>query len=130
MAVPRPDASPLPYGSLDYYQVHYIVETGDAHTEQFMAKCEPITKGRFGDKRVVAVKWTGTSGFADMLQKDMRLTDILKEVMLQEGEIRVDPLDDHVRIYGQWRHHESPKAVHAMAEAADMIAGHIKAMVK
>ena len=128
--VPRQDASPLPYGSLDYYQVHYIVETGDAHTEQFLAKCEPITKGRFGDKRVVAVKWTGTSGFADTLQNDMRLTDMLKEVVLQEGEIRVDPLDDHVRIYGQWRHNESPKAVQAMAEVADVIAGHIKAMAR
>jgi len=49
-------------------QVHYIVETGDAaDTEQFLARCERITKGHFGDKRVVAVKWMGTSAFADKL---------------------------------------------------------------
>jgi hypothetical protein len=130
VVVPRQDAAPLPYGGLDYYQVHYIVETGDANTEQFMARCEPITKGRFGDKRVVGVKWTGTSSFADTLQNDMRLTDLLKEVMLEEGEIRVDPLDDHVRIYGKWKHNERPRGISAMAEVADVIAGHIKAMVK
>lgn len=128
--VPRQDAAPLPYGMLDYYQIHYIVETGDAHTEQFFAKCEPITKGRFGDRRVVSVKWTGTSSFADTLQNDTRLTDLLKEVMLNDGEIRVDPLEDHVRIYGKWKHGGDLKANHAMAEAADVIAGHIKAIAQ
>jgi hypothetical protein len=130
MLVPRQDASPLPYGTLDYYQVHYIVETGEADNEQFLARCEPITKGRFEDKRVVAVKWTGASAFADALQNDMRLTELLKEVMLHEGEIRVDPLEDHVRIYGKWNHDENLKANQAMIEVADLIAGRIKGLTK
>jgi hypothetical protein len=126
----RQDAIPLPYGALDYYQIHYIVETGEAaDTEQFLAKCERITKGHFGDKRVVAVKWTGASAFADKLQNDARLTEQLKKVLMHEGEIRVDPLDGHVRIYGRWNHEKNLQADAAMVEVADIIAGHIKATI-
>jgi hypothetical protein len=125
----RQDAVPLPYGTLGYYQVHYIVETGDAPTEQVLAKCESLTKGHFSEKRVVAVRWTGASAFAERLQNDSRLTELLKEVLLHEGEIRVDPLDGHVRIYGKWNHEENLQANPAMVEAADLIAGHIKAAV-
>jgi hypothetical protein len=126
-----PDATPLPYGALDRYQVHFIVETnGSVDTEQFLARCERITKGHFGDKRVVAVKWTGASAFADTLQNDARLTELLKRVLLREGEIRVDPLDNHVRIYGRWSYEEGLQPDEAMVEAADVIAGHIKAHTK
>ncbi|AIC14719.1 hypothetical protein [Nitrososphaera viennensis] len=126
----KQDAMPLPYGALDYYQIHYIVSTGDnngANTQQFLARCEPITKGHFSEKRVVAVKWTGASAFADKLQQDERLTELLKQVLLHEREVRVDPLDGHVRIYGRWNHDENLKANPAMVEIADIIAGHIKA---
>jgi hypothetical protein len=128
----KQDAMPLPYGALDYYQIHYIVETGNnANTQQFLAKCEPITKGRFSEKRVVAVKWTGASAFADRLQEDPQLTELLKQVLLSEREIRVDPLDGHVRIYGKWRpQHENLKANDIMVEIADRIAGYIKSASK
>ncbi|MEO9363534.1 MAG: hypothetical protein ABI348_06490 [Nitrososphaera sp.] len=125
----KPDAIPLPYGALDYYQVHYIVETGDddTNTQKFLARCEPITKGHFSEKRVVAVKWTGASAFADKLQQDEHLTELLKQVLLHEREVRIDPLDGHVRIYGRWNHEENLKANRTMVEIADIIAGHIKA---
>lgn len=124
----KQDATPLPYGALDYYQVHYIVETGDeTNTQKFLAKCEPITKGHFSEKRVVAVKWIGASAFADKLQQDERLTELLKQVLLHEREVRVDPLDGHVRIYGRWNHEENLKANPTMVEIADIIAGYIKA---
>ncbi|MEM3159598.1 MAG: hypothetical protein QXJ74_02325 [Nitrososphaera sp.] len=123
----RQDASPLPYGTLGYYQVHYIVDTGNANTEQVLARCEPMTKGHFSEKRVVAVRWTGYPAFAERLQNDSRLTELLKEVLLHEGEIRVDPLDGHVRIYGGWNHEENLQANQAMVEAADLIAGHVRA---
>ncbi|WP_148700593.1 hypothetical protein [Candidatus Nitrososphaera evergladensis] len=124
----RQDSMPLPYGALDYYQVHYIVQTGDdVNTQKFLARCEPITKGHFSEKRVVAVKWTGASAFADKLQQDERLTELLKQVLLHEREVRVDPLDGHVRIYGRWNHDENLKANPVMVEIADIIAGHIKA---
>ncbi len=123
----RQDAVPLPYGTLGYYQIHYIVETGAADTEHLIAKCEPITKGHFSEKRVAAVRWTGYESFAHRLQNDLRLTELLKEVLLHEGEIRVDPLEGHVRIYGRWNHEENLQASSAMVEVADVIAGHIKA---
>lgn len=124
----KQDSMPLPYGALDYYQVHYIVETGDdTNTQKFLAKCEPITKGHFSEKRVVAVKWTGASAFSYKLQQDEHLTELLKQVLLHEREVRVDPLDGHVRIYGRWNHEENLKANSAMIEIADIIAGHIKA---
>lgn len=126
----RQDAVPLPYGTLGYYQIHYIVETGDYDTEQFLAKCETLTKGRFSEKRVVAVCWTGRNGFVDRLKNDSRLTELLQQVLLHEGEIRVDPLDGHVRIYGKWNHEENLRANQVMIEVADAIAGHIKAFLK
>jgi hypothetical protein len=123
----KQDSTPLPYGALDYYQIHYIVETGEASTQKFLAKCEPITKGHFSEKRVVAVKWTGSSAFADKLQQDEHLTELLKQVLLHEREIRVDPLEGHVRIYGRWNHEENLKVNPIMVDIANVIAGYIKA---
>jgi hypothetical protein len=124
------DPTPIPYGALDYYQIHYIVQTGAVDTEQFLAKCEPITKGHFSNKKVVDVKWTGVGMLVDVLKQDQHLTELLKGVLLHEGEIRIDPLDDHVRIYGRWNHDENLKINHAMVEIADIIAGHIKSLSK
>ena len=47
---------------------------------------------------------------------------MLKEVMLHEGEIRVDPQDDHIRIYGKWKHEENFAFNENMMEIADRIA--------
>jgi hypothetical protein len=82
--------------------------------------------GHFGNKRVVEVKWTGLDGFANILQGDAKLTEMLKEVMPHEGEIRVDPEDDHIRIYGKWKHEENLAFNETMMEIADRIAMHIK----
>jgi hypothetical protein len=128
--MPRQDPIPLPYGSLQYFQTHYIVKSDSNENDQFLARCEPITKGRFGGKRVVDVRWTGADKFAEVLQADAKLTEMLKKVMLGEGEIRVDPLDDHIRIYGKWIHEESFAFNQTMLEIADRIAGHIKTRLR
>jgi hypothetical protein len=124
------DPSPLPYGALQYYQVHYIVQVASDNNEKFLAKCEPITSGHFGNKRVGGVRWTGVNGFPEILQGDSKLTDMLKEVMLREGEIRVDPQDDHIRIYGKWHHEDKFGFNETMLEIADRIAMHIKKEVE
>jgi hypothetical protein len=124
--MPKQDPVPLPYGLLQYYQLHYIVKSESRQNGSFLARCEPITKGHFGSKRVVDVRWTGIDDFAEVLQQDAKLTEMLKEVMLHEGEIRVDPLDDHIRIYGKWIHEDVFAFNQAMMEIADRIAGHIK----
>jgi hypothetical protein len=86
--MPKVDPALLPYGALHYYQVHYIVQVESQENGNFLAKCEPKTRVHFGNERVVEVKWTGVDGFANILQGDAKLTEMLKEVMLHEGEIR------------------------------------------
>ncbi len=124
--MPKIDPAPLPYGALHYYHVHYIVQVESQENGNFLVKCEPKTRGHFGNKRVVEVKWTGLDGFANILQGDAKLTQMLKDVMLHEGEIRVDPEDDHIRIYGKWKHEENFAFNETMMEIADRIAMHIK----
>ena len=124
------DPVPLPYGTLHYYQVHYIVDVSSPENYTFLARCEPVTKGRLGNKRVVDVRWTGANEFAENLQADNKLTEMLKEVLLKEGEIRVDPQDDHIRIYAKWGHEESFGYSETMLEIADRIAGHIREYLK
>lgn len=122
----RQDPNPLPYGALQYYQIHFIVMVQSEENEKMLARCEPITKGSFGRKRVIAVRWTGVGKFAERLQSDGSLTEMLKEVMLEEGQIRVDPQDDHIRIYGNWKHEVKFSFSQTMLEVADRIAMHIK----
>jgi hypothetical protein len=124
------DPNPLPYGALQYYQVHYIVKIASEENQSLLARCEPLTKGYFSNKRVLGVKWTGADKFAEVLQADDRLTEMLKEVMLQVGEIRIDPQDDHIRIYGKWNHEENFHFNETMLEIADRIAMHIKNKLK
>ena len=128
--MPKQDPTPLPYGSLQYYQTHYIVKSESKENGSFIARCEPVTKGYFENKRVIGVRWTGADKFSEVLQADSKLTEMLKEVMLREGEIRIDPMDDHIRIYGKWIHEESFAFNQTMLEIADRIAGHIKARLQ
>jgi hypothetical protein len=65
-------------------------------------------------------------GFADELQEDVELTELLKKGMLRAGEIRVDPQDDHIRIYGKWTHEDRSSYDGTMLEIADRIAMHIR----
>ncbi|HXV45490.1 MAG TPA: hypothetical protein VD736_02345 [Nitrososphaera sp.] len=128
--MPKQDPVPLPYGSLQYYQVHYILKRDSKENDSFLARCEPITKGHFSGKRVISVRWTGSEDFSRILQQDSKLTEMLKEVMLHEGEIRVDPMEDHIRIYGKWIHEDTFAFSQAMLEIADRIASHIKGSLR
>jgi hypothetical protein len=120
------DPIPLPYGPLQYYQIHYIVDIKSNDNDKFLARCRPITKGHFQSKRIVDVKWTGDDNFAKILQSDTDLTDMLKEVMTKVREITIDPQDDHIRIYSRWVHEENLAFDPIMLEIADRIALYIK----
>jgi hypothetical protein len=124
--MPNIDPIPLPYGPLQYYQVHYIVRLQGKDNDRFLARCKPITKGHFSSKRIVDVKWTGDDKFAEVLQADTSLTGMLKEVMYKGGEITVDPQENQIRIYGGWIHEKNLEFDQAMLEIADRIALHIK----
>lgn len=123
------DPIPLPYGPLQYYQIHYIVDIRSNDNDKFLARCKPITKGHFQSKRIVDVKWTGDDNFAKILQSDTDLTDMLKEVMIKVREITIDPQDDHIRIYSRWVHEENLAFDPLMLEIADRIALCIKKIV-
>ena len=123
------DPIPLPYGPLQYYQIHYIVDIRSNDNDKFLARCRPITKGHFRSKRIVDVKWTGDENFARILQSDTDLTDMLKEVMIKVREITIDPQDDHIRIYSRWVHEENLAFDPLMLEIADRIALYIKKIV-
>jgi hypothetical protein len=123
------DPIPLPYGPLQYYQIHYIVDIRSNDNDKFLARCKPITKGHFQSKRIVDVEWTGDDNFAKILQSDTDLTDMLKEVMIKVREITIDPQDDHIRIYSRWVHEENLAFDPLMLEIADRIALYIKKMV-
>jgi hypothetical protein len=123
------DPVPLPYGPLQYYQIHYIVDIKSSDNDKFLARCRPISKGHFQSKRIIDVKWTGDDNFAKILMSDTSLTNMLKEVMLKVREITIDPQDDHIRIYSRWVHEENLAFDPIMLEIADRIALHIKNMV-
>jgi hypothetical protein len=124
------ETSQVPYGALDYYQVHYIVDTKNHAYDpsMFLARCHPITKGHLSKKRIVGTKWEGNR-LADILGADLELEEIVKQILYEEGEIRVDPLEDHIRIYGKWRNEDRLKFSPKMFDAADRIAGHIKKLL-
>ncbi len=124
------DPVPLPYGPLQYYQIHYIVDVKSRDNDKFLARCRPISKGHFQSKRIIDVKWTGDDNFAKILQSDTSLTNMLKEVMIKVREITIDPQDDHIRIYSRWVHEENLAFDPIMLEIADRIALHIRKMVR
>lgn len=128
--MPNIDPIPLPYGPLQYYHVHYILEIKSNDNDKFLARCKAVTKGYLHNRRITDVKWTGDDNFAKVLQADATLTGMLKEVLLKVREITVDPQDDHIRIYGKWVHEENLAFDMAMFEIADRIAFHIKNIVR
>jgi hypothetical protein len=124
--MPRHDPNQMPYGALQYYQIHYIIEDVDlTNPEALLAKCEPVSKGHLGNKKVVDVKWWG-GRLAEILQTDTELKEMLKGVLQQEGEIRIDPIDDHIRIYSKWKHEDDLKFDPRVFEVVDKIAYHIQ----
>ncbi|HZE78866.1 MAG TPA: hypothetical protein VE089_10000 [Nitrososphaeraceae archaeon] len=124
--MPSRDADVTTYGALQYYQMHYVVDCKMVlESATFLAKCSPITKGHFKNKRVVDVKWNG-GRIAEVLDSDKELNEQLKLILLEEGEIRLDPLDDVVRIYGKWKHEDDLIFDRKVLEVIDRIAYHIK----
>lgn len=97
------DPNPLPYGALPYFQIHYLIEPVNvSNPSSYMAKCRTKTKGHLGDKRIVDIEWIG-GRLAERLASDKELTEMLKPLMMKEGEISIDPQKDRVRVYTKWK---------------------------
>jgi hypothetical protein len=122
----REDPGPLPYGPLQYYQLHFIMEMQNKDNGRFLARCKPVTRGYLQNKRIIDVKWKGQENFVEVLEADTVHNDMLKEIIMEIGEITIDPQDDHIRIYSMWIHEANLPFDPIMLEIADRIALHIK----
>ena len=99
----RQDPNPLPYGALPYFQIHYLIEPVKiSNPSSYMAKCRVKTKGHLGDKRIVDIEWVG-GRLAERLASDNELAEMLKPLIMNEGEISIDPQKDRVRVYTKWK---------------------------
>jgi hypothetical protein len=74
------------------------------------------------------VKWEG-GRLANILEADFELKEILRQILYEEGELKIDPLEDHIRIYGKWRNEDQLKFNPKTFEAIDRIAGQIKKLL-
>jgi hypothetical protein len=116
------------YGALDYFQMHFIVIGGASNPSELVAKCKASTRGYFSKKHVVSVNWEGGK-IAEILGKDQQLESYLRNVLLEEGEIYIDPLEDHVRVYGKWKHQQELRVYEELVQTMDRICYHIKAFM-
>lgn len=120
------DPNPLPYGALPYFQIHYLVEPVNISTpSSYMAKCRAKTKGHLEGKRVTEIRWVG-GRLADRLASDKELTEMLKPLMLKEGEISIDPQKDRVRVYTRWKREDKLQFDPEFFQAVERIASTIK----
>lgn len=116
------------YGALDYFQMHFIVMGSVSNPSELIAKCKASTSGHFSKKHVTSVNWEGGK-IAEMVSKDQQLDSYLRNVLLEEGEIYIDPLEDHVRVYGKWKHQQELRLYEELVQTMDRICYHVKAFV-
>jgi hypothetical protein len=120
------DPNPLPYGALPYFQIHYLVEPVNiTNPSSYMAKCRAKTKGHLEAKRVTEIQWVG-GRLADRLASDKELTEMLKPLMLKEGEISIDPQKDRVRVYTKWKREDKLQFDPEFFQVVERIANTIK----
>jgi len=122
----KPDPNPLPYGALPYFQIHYLVEPVNVSTQSsYMAKCRAKTKGHSEEKRITEIGWVG-GRLAERLAADKELTEMLKPLMLKEGEISIDPQKDRVRVYTKWKREDKLQFDPEFFQVVERIARTIK----
>ncbi|MBC8156665.1 hypothetical protein H7X64_00690 [Armatimonadetes bacterium] len=122
----KPDPNPLPYGALPYFQIHYLVEPVNVSTpSSYMAKCRAKTKGHLEEKRITEIEWVG-GRLAERLAADKELTEMLKPLMLKEGEISIDPQKDRVRVYTKWKREDKLQFDPEFFQVVERIARTIK----
>lgn len=114
-----------PWGALPYCQMHFVV-LGNAreYVEHLVARTRKKTKGVI-HKTITDVWWEGGI-IADQLNRDVPLNSLLKEVLLEEGEIYIDPVENCVRIHGEWKFEYELEMSKKALEAYNTIAAHVK----
>ena len=122
----RQDPNPLPYGALPYFQIHYLIEPVKISSPSaYMAKARAKTEGHFEDKKVIDIEWIG-GRLAQSLAADKELTEMLKPLMVREGEISIDPQKDRVRLYTKWKREDRLQFDPQFFQVVERIANAIK----
>ncbi len=121
------EPNPLPWGAQDRYQAHFIVRKNVQNTIDYVARTILSTKGHFGSKKVVGVKWSGGK-LAELLNNDASLSEMITKQSVKDATLFVDPADNGIRIYGKWKNSFEFGITKEMFEIYDKIAGHIKAV--
>lgn len=119
------DPDPMPWGAQDRYQAHFIVRTDDGK-HNLAARTVLQTSGRFAEKKVAGVGWSGTGGLASRLNADQDLNDMIARQPVRDAEICVESVDSTVRIRGKWSNHLEFGITKELFEIYDRIAGHIR----
>jgi hypothetical protein len=114
-----------PWGALPYYQMHFVVlGEGKRLAEQLVARTRKRTKGII-HKEIIDVWWEGGS-IATKLNNDADLKSLLKEVLLEEDEIYIDPTENCVRIHSGWKAEHKVEISKNALQAYNTIASHVK----
>ena len=119
------DPNPLPWGTQDRFQAHFIVRMKTDTPVDLTARTILTTSGHFGSKKVTKVEWQGGK-IADTLNDDSVLNDLIGKQSVDNATITVDPTSKGVRIYGKWKNSFNFKVSNEQFEIFDKIAGHIK----
>ena len=120
------DPNPLPWGTQDRFQAHFIVRKDLSESDKgLFAETKLTTKGHFGSKKLTGVQWEGGK-IADLLNNDAELTSMILKQSIKDAQIRVDPTKNGVRIYGKWKNSNEFGISKDLFAIYDKIAFHIK----
>ncbi|MFQ6025076.1 MAG: hypothetical protein ACE5JT_00970 [Nitrosopumilaceae archaeon] len=119
------DPNPLPWGTQDRYQAHFIVRTKKSTGDDYVARTKITTHGHFGSKKVTDVKWVGGK-MADILNEDTQLAQMILRQSVKDTSIWVDPTKSCVRIYGKWKNGYDFGISKELFEIYERIASHVK----
>ena len=119
------DPNPLPWGTQDRFQAHFIVRKQTDSPLDLTARTNLKTAGYFGSKKVTKVEWQGGK-IAETLNSDSILNELLAQQSVNDATITVDPTSKGIRICGKWKNSFDFKLSKEQFEIFDKIAGHIK----
>lgn len=123
------DPNPIPWGALDRFQAHFIVRKDVGHRfSDYLAKTHLHTKGHFGTKTIVKVRWTGSGALTSKLNDDDKLNELIAKQSLKDATIYVEPTQVAVRIRGKWDNHIAFGITQDLYDIYNTIAGHIKSI--
>ena len=119
------DPNPLPWGTQDRFQAHFIVRKQTDSPLDLTARTYLKTTGHFSSKKVTKVEWQGGK-ITETLNSDSVLNELIAQQSVNDATITVDPTSKGIRIYSKWKNSFDFKLSKVQFEIFDKIAGHIK----